>query len=395
WTPAIVSLAMVLGNELILYFSVYQDYALWVLMGTILFVLFVLKVIIPLFTFKGRRLLYGKINRLIRWEFWTIYVLYTPIVLYSLVLWIRFKKITVVTAANPGMEEGGFKGESKNEILKKIESKDSVARFIYLESENSSIELIDSALSFMETSSLEFPIVLKPDKGERGKGVQIIKDLDELKFNLSNLSEPHILQEFIEGKEFGVFYYRYPGNENGKIFSITKKHKVSVTGDGRQTLEQLILRDSRAVFMAQTHFNKHLDDLYSIPKEGEKVILTELGTHSRGSLFLDGSELISDTLIKKIDEISKSFKDGFYFGRYDLITGSGEELTKGKNIKVIELNGVTSESTHIYDPEHSFLFAVKTLMKQWRIAFEIGAQNHKSGVSIPSFKHMLSVIFTS
>jgi hypothetical protein len=192
-----------------------------------------------------------------------------------------------------------------------------------------------------------------------------------------------------------VFYYRYPGNENGNIFSITKKHKVSVTGDGRQTLEQLILRDSRAVFMAQTHFNKHLDDLYSVPKEGEKVILTELGTHSRGSLFLDGSELISDTLIKKIDEISKSFKDGFYFGRYDLITGSGEELTKGENIKVIELNGVTSESTNIYDPEHSFLFAVKTLMKQWRIAFEIGTQNHKRGVSIPSLKHMLSVIFTS
>lgn len=395
WTPAIVSLAMVLGNELILYFSVYQDYALWVLMGTILFVLFVLKVIIPLFTFKGRRLLYGKINRLIRWEFWSIYVLYTPIVLYSLVLWIRFRKITVVTAANPGMEEGGFKGESKNEILKKIESNDSVARFKYLDSENTSTELIDSALSFMETNSLEFPIVLKPDKGERGKGVQIIKDMDELKFNLSNLSESHILQEFIEGKEFGVFYYRYPGNKHGNIFSITKKHKLSVTGDGRQTLEQLILRDSRAVFMAQTHFNKHLDDLYSIPKQGEKVILTELGTHSRGSLFLDGSELISDNLIKKIDEISKNFKGGFYFGRYDLITDSEEKLTNGKGIKVIELNGVTSESTNIYDPKHSFIFAVRTLMRQWRIAFEIGAQNHKSDVSIPSFKHMISVIFSS
>lgn len=395
WTPAIVSLAMVLGNELIYYFSVYQNYALWVLMGTILFVLLILKVVIPLFTFKGRRLLYGKINRLIRWEFWSIYVLYTPIVFYSLVLWIKFKKITVVTAANPGMEEGGFKGESKNEILKKIKSEGSVARFIYLDSQKKSTDLIDSALSFMELNSLKFPIVLKPDKGERGKGVQIIKDLDELKFNLSNLSEAHILQEFIDGKEFGVFYYRYPCNENGNIFSITKKNKLTVTGDGKQTLEQLILRDSRAVFMAQTHFNKHLDDLYSIPKQGKKIILTELGTHSRGSLFLDGSELISDNLIKKIDEISKSFKDGFYFGRYDLITGSVEELSKGENIKVIELNGLTSESTNIYDPKHSFIFAVRTLMKQWRIAFEIGMQNHKKGVSIPSLKHMLSVIFTS
>lgn len=395
WTPAIVSLAMVLGNELIYYFSLYQNYALWVLIGTVLFVLFVLKVIIPLFTFKGRRLLYGKINRLLRWEFWSIYVLYTPIVLYSLVLWIKFKKITVVTAANPGMEEGGFKGESKNEILKKIKSEDAVARFIYLDSEYSSIELFNSALSFMETNSLEFPIVLKPDKGERGKGVQIIKDLDELKYNLSNLSGAHILQEFIDGKEFGVFYYRYPGNKNGNIFSVTKKYKLSVTGDGKQTLEQLILNDSRAVIMAQTHFNKHLEDLYSIPKQGEKVTLTELGTHAQGSVFLDGSELISDGLIKKIDELSKSFKDGFYFGRYDLITGSDEELSKGENLKIIELNGVTSESTNIYDPKHGFMFAIKTLMKQWRIAFEIGAQNHKKGVSIPSLKHMLSVIFTS
>lgn len=395
WTPAIVSLAMVLGNELIYYFSVYQDYALWVLMGTILFVLFVLKVLIPLFTFKGRRLLYGKVNRLVRWEFWSIYVLYTPIVLYSLVLWIKFKKITVVTAANPGIEEGGFKGESKNEILKKIKSKGSVARFIYLDSEYSSTDLIDSTLSFMELNSLKFPIVLKPDKGERGKGVQIIKDVDELKFNLSNLSESHILQEFIEGKEYGVFYYRFPCNENGNIFSITKKNKLSVIGDGKQTLEELILRDSRAVFMAQTHFNKHLEDLYSIPKQGEKVILTELGTHSQGSLFLDGSELISENLITKIDEISKSFKDGFYFGRYDLITGSDEELSKGENIKVIELNGVTSESTNIYDPKHSFIFAVRTLMKQWRIAFEIGIQNHKKGVQAPSLKHMLSLVFNS
>ncbi|MEQ9279096.1 MAG: VTT domain-containing protein [Balneola sp.] len=395
WTPAIVSLAMVLGNELIYYFTVYQDYALWVLMGTILFVLFVLKIIIPLFTFKGRRLLYGKLNRLIRWEFWSIYVLYTPIVLYSLVLWVRFKKITVVTAANPGIEEGGFKGESKKEILEKIESKESVAKFLFLNSRSSSINLIDDALQFMETYSLGFPIVLKPDKGERGKGVQIIKDLDELKFNLSNLSEAHILQEFIEGQEFGVFYYRYPEDKNGDIFSITTKHKLSVSGDGKHTLEQLILKDSRAVYMAETHFDKHINDLYSIPDQGEKILLTELGTHSRGSLFLDSSELISEDLIQKIDEISKSFKGGFYFGRYDLITDSEEELTKGKGIKIIELNGVTSESTNIYDPEHSFIFAVKTLMRQWRIAFEIGARNHKKGVQLPSLKYLLSLIFTS
>ncbi len=394
WTPAIVSFAMVLGNELIYYFAIYQDYALWVLLGVILVVLFILKILIPLFTFKGRRLLFGKINRLIRWEFWPLFVLYTPVVLYSLLLWLRFKKITIVTAANPGIQEGGFKDESKNEILKKIQFEESVARFKYLDSQTNSTDLFDSALSFMEINSLKFPIVLKPDKGERGRGVQIIKDLDELKFNLSNLSESHILQEFIDGKEFGVFYYRYPKSENGNILSITKKHMLSVTGDGKHTLEHLILEDSRAVYMAETHFNKHIDDLYNIPDKGEKITLTELGTHSRGSLFLDGSELISENLLTKIDEISKSFK-GFYFGRYDLITESEEKLTRGENIKIIELNGITSESTNIYDPDHSFIYALKTLINQWKIAFEIGAENHKKGVQLPTLKHMLALVFNS
>jgi membrane protein DedA with SNARE-associated domain len=63
WTPILVGLAVILGQEMIEYFSIYQDYALWVLFGVlaILFVLF--KIIIPSFTYKGRRLLVGSFKR--------------------------------------------------------------------------------------------------------------------------------------------------------------------------------------------------------------------------------------------------------------------------------------------------------------------------------------------
>ena len=42
---------------------------------------------------------------------------------------------------------------------------------------------------------------------------------------------------------------------------------------------------------------------------------------------------------------------------------------------------MTSEATHIYDPKNSLFAAYKVLFEQWRIAFEIGAQNLKRGVT--------------
>lgn len=392
WTPILVGASVVLGHELIYYFSLYQEYALVVLLIVVITALFTIKIVIPLFTFKGRRLLYGKFQRLINWEFWSPYILYSPIVIYSLYLWIKFKKITIPTAANPGIPEGGFIHESKSAILDKINSNEHVARYTLIEHTLSEPEKIQKALSFVVQNSLKYPIVLKPDKGERGKGVGIVQTENELIDKVITSSESIILQEFIEGNEFGLFYYRYPNKNEGSIFSITKKQKLCIYGDGKHNLEQLILIDSRAVCMAETHFKKHIHDLYKTPEKGEKVQLVELGTHSKGSLFLDGKNLITTKLAENLDLISKSF-EGFYFGRYDVIVPTEKDLMNGKSLKILEVNGVTSESTNIYDPEHSFFFAIKTLMKQWKIAFEIGALNHKQGTKIPSLKHILSLIF--
>ena len=52
---------------------------------------------------------------------------------------------------------------------------------------------------------------------------------------------------------------------------------------------------------------------------------------------------------------------------------------QGRNLRVVELNGVTSEATHIYDPKLSLWQAYKVLFQQWRIAFEIGARNCAAG----------------
>ncbi|MGE9292109.1 MAG: hypothetical protein ACQKBW_00725, partial [Puniceicoccales bacterium] len=262
---------------------------------------------------------------------------------------------------------GGLKGAGK-----------SIAAWRYLPVSDSVETNLSKLEAFMAEQGLDYPVVLKPDAGARGSGVGIIKDREAARDYLERAVESTIAQAFVPGLEFGVFYYRYPGESNGHILGITDKRFPQVTGDGENTLEHLILYDERGVGMADFFLDKFDDRLDDVPAKGEVISLTELGTHCRGSLFLDGSHLATPELTAALDEISSHFK-GFDFGRYDIRVPSVEDLQAGRNLKVIELNGLTSEATYIYDPKHSYFFGLKTLCRQWRIAFEIAAINHRNG----------------
>jgi hypothetical protein len=188
-----------------------------------------------------------------------------------------------------------------------------------------------------------------------------------------------------------VFYYRRPDEERGHIFSITEKRMPVVTGDGASTLEKLILADDRAVCMARFLLDKHQARVSEIPANGEQVQLVEIGTHCKGALFLDGSWIKTPELETRIDEISRSF-DGFYFGRFDIRTPSIDDFRAGRNFKIVELNGVTSEATHIYDPRNSLIDAYRVLFEQWSLAFEIGAKNRARGVKPSTLRELMRVM---
>jgi len=68
-------------------------------------------------------------------------------------------------------------------------------------------------------------------------------------------------------------YYRYPGEDVGHIFSITEKRFPEVVGDGVSTMADLVLRDDRAVCMANTYLARFHDE---IPAAGERVRLVSL-----------------------------------------------------------------------------------------------------------------------
>jgi len=282
------------------------------------------------------------------------------------------------TAANPAIPAVGFVGESKHRILEQLKNAAQWLPCSTLLACGVLSQRLAEAEEFMRQHGLQFPIVLKPDAGQRGAGVAVVRSLEQLYEYLTNSSFPVILQEYVPGEEYGVFYYRHPGDSRGRVFSVTEKRMPVLLGDGRRTLEELILADDRAVCMSDFYLRKNLDRSQQVPTPGERVQLVEIGTHCRGAIFLDGVDTVTRALEEAIDRIAQSF-DGFFFGRFDIRVPSRQDFMAGRNMKIVELNGVTSEATHIYDPKLSLFDAYRVLFEQWRIAFEIGDFNRARG----------------
>ncbi|EMO29639.1 hypothetical protein LEP1GSC170_5906 [Leptospira interrogans serovar Bataviae str. HAI135] len=59
----------------------------------------------------------------------------------------------------------------------------------------------------------------------------------------------------------------------------------------------------------------------------------------------------------------------------------------------MELNGITSESTNLYDPSFSIWKMYKILFNQWNLLFQIGSENNHLGISKTSLVEIFKAIF--
>ncbi|HET9531340.1 MAG TPA: alpha/beta fold hydrolase, partial [Blastocatellia bacterium] len=265
WTPLLVGLSAAVGGE-VLKSTLFggQNFLIKALLSIAL-VYFAAKLLISLASYKGRRLLLASWRRKTRWEFWPPWIFYPPVLLYIVYLAIKHKGLSLFTSANPAIPASGFIGESKAGILCGFaQSNGYIAKSALIKSSPGAGERISQARSFMAENLIRFPVVLKPDAGQRGSGVAIVRSEREMEEYLRRSNLDTIIQQYIEGHEFGVFYYRQPDMECGKIFSITEKRFPVVEGDGISTLERLILKDERAVCMARFYLKKQGDRLLDV-----------------------------------------------------------------------------------------------------------------------------------
>lgn len=314
-------------------------------------------------------------------------LVYLPASFYFIYLSIKARSFCFFSAANPSIETGGMIFESKWDIFKLI-PKQYYPKTIFIKEK----EIITSVISKMYEAEINFPIVAKPDRGERGWCVEIIKSTSELENYLLKCPIDFLIQQYVNYPiELSVFYYRHPDAPNGLVTSVTNKEYLKVTGNGTSTLYELILQHDRAFLQLEKLQKINTLNFKKILKKGEPEILVPFGNHVRGALFLDYCNIIDEKLHTVFNTISKQI-NGFYFGRFDIKCNSIEDLKAGKKFSILELNGSGAEPAHIYQPGFSFIKAQSDINRHYKMMYEAAVANNKKGVPYMSLKSFRKVI---
>ena len=325
------------------------------------------------------------------WEYWPSFMFYVPLLPYAFYLGFKYRSFGFFSAVNPGIEGSGNGLESKYRTLQSI-PKQLRTKTIRIDPNFSPERLLQR----IEKSGLSFPLIVKPDIGYRGLLVKKIENRTDLLTYFHQYGSIRLLiQELIEyPNECGIFYHKMPGNKRGRITSITLKKFLSVTGDGKSSLKTLIISDIRAKRYINLLKTIHGNRLMDVPEKNERVMLTIIGNHSKGTQFINGNHLISKELEHTFDVLQKQIK-GWYYGRMDLKYSDFENLQKGKGFKVIELNGIISEPTHIYDASKgSYFKALASIKKHWKLLGVIGKMNKDSNKGkFTDFKFLINLYF--
>ena len=341
-------------------------------------------------TWTGRQQLKASATRTMRYEFWPPMVFYAPLVPWLVFLSIRHRGALVFTCVNPGISHGGGTvGESKREIMAGFDREDArVLRCVAIEPGGAQARVQELDRVVHEEAGFDgFPVIVKPDAAQRGYAVKLVRNHEEALAYFRSMTLRAVAQAYHPGPaECGVLWARREGGASegrtGRIFSVTRKMFQEVVGDGRRTLEELVLSDRRLRCQWRVFLARFAHDASRVVGVGERVRLSIAGNHAQGAKFLDGADLVTPALEEAVDALCAGFRGvgggGLDYGRFDLRYESDEALGRGE-FAIVELNGAMSESTNIYDPSWSVTRAYATLFRQWALLYRLGAMRRREG----------------
>lgn len=361
-----------------------------------------LDVPIQLLTWQGRQRLRARATRLVRHEFWPSWLFYAFPLASGLVRSIGRGGPGVITCLNPAMGGGGgLVGEHKHDIFSAAAGAVLHHRLVPHGMPHS--ERARLALDFITNDQRlgGFPVILKPDRGWRGYGVRLAHGPDDVERYFNDMPRAVIIQRYHPGPhECGILWARDPHapvtSSHGAIFSVTRKAFPAVTGDGRRTLQRLVLSHPRYRAQADTFRDRFPHLWRQVIPAGRTVRLSQSGNHCQGAMFLDGADLITPELHAAVERIIEAYtapdgtRGGLDVVRLDVRYESDDLLRQGLAFGVVEINGASSESGNVYDPSWPILRAQRVAARYVALLVDLGAARRRAGHRGPSLARVLA-----
>ena len=240
----------------------------------------------------------------------------------------------------------------------------------------------------LDKGGISFPMILKPNEGERGKGVVKITNEKELGVQLEKINADYIIQEFIDlPHEYGILFYKFPNKTGEGISSIGFKELPFIEGDGVSTIKKLLV----AKFKHRHFENTRNINVNTILEKGQRYTLEYVAHRSRNCIFKNYNHIHCPELVRTFSKIAQQI-DGFYLGRFDVKANGIDDLIHGKDIKILEVNGVNSMPIHIFDPDYSFTKTYSDLRDHWKLIYTISKQNQEKEILPTSSKKLFQEI---
>lgn len=316
---------------------------------------------------------------------------YLPLVVNWIVLGIRYRSLTLPTAANPMIAAGGMWGESKSSYFVDLAPPECrwIADFVVLKRARDVAAVdLDRALPMLLQADITFPLVAKPDIGWHGYGVRLVEDAAALHRYIEAFpqGETLILQRFVPHPgEAAIVYARSPKTSRGRILSMTFRTLPHVVGDGCTPLCDLIRTDARAAWKAHLHLGRDRthcglteQQLARVPERGEVIQIAFIGNQRAGGHYRDASHLVTPALEQRFDAIARGMPE-FHYGRFDLRFASSEALRRGEDFSIVEVNGIGGEAIDVWDPRVPIREVYRRLLQHQRLLFAIGDSNRTRG----------------
>jgi hypothetical protein len=315
-------------------------------------------------------------EKLSKWEYWPFDLIYFPVYVYYIFLSIKLRSFFFFTAANPTIEFGGMFGEKKSDIFRLV-PENYLPKWCCIDKGD-----LESARAI--ANEMSYPLIAKPDIGERGIWVEKIEEESQLIKYVQHCPVDFLIQEYVDFPiELGVFVIKK--DEKVEVTSIVKKEFLKIVGDGKSDIKLLFEKNLRGQITGDSENPVLISNVNRILAEGEELMLEPIGNHCRGTTFLDATPLKDDQITEAFSQITNDIS-GFNFGRFDLRCRSFEDLKNLQNFKILEVNGAGSEPGHIYQPGYSLLKAYKVIFWHLKVLADISQANHLSGSDYWTFK---------
>lgn len=199
------------------------------------------------------------------------------------------------------------------------------------------------------TTAHGFPVILKPQHEEQGRGVHTFindaRELTQIHRQLSADYKDLIIENHVMGDGYRIYVY------DGKVARVRRLQAAHVMGDGQNTIETLIAtenatpqRNSAASSMKPIVKDAVMDellvkqgvDLHTIPKTGQRIVLSPTSNLSRGGSSSDFIEELHPDNAKLCVDVTKTL--GLLCSGVDLISDDAAVSWRENNTVVCEVN---------------------------------------------------------